>query len=115
MGVPVVGAFWTAGVLVLERILFPLAWRVMAALGFGYISFTGGEAAVSALLDSIDMNFSGLPEWSAQAVAAKGVPSAFGMLVSAYTARLTLSLLGAGRWVQMGKRARRPVGASSTS
>lgn len=66
----------------------PLAVKVLVALGFTAVAFTGVQVLVSQLVQLAQANWSAMPFAVLQLAALSGVPQALGMICAAYTARV---------------------------
>lgn len=77
----------------LTAIVGPLAWRVVAALGFGIIVFQGVDTAVAAGLNSARTYWGQFGGTAADLVALSGINTAFGIVAGGVSARLALLVL----------------------
>lgn len=74
----------------LMSIVGPLAFRVLAQLGVGVVTFVGVEAAITGALSAAQSAYSGQPAVVLQFLAIAGVNTALGIMSAGITARLTL-------------------------
>lgn len=68
----------------------PLARKVLASLGIGFLAFQGVDAAVMAALGSIKSNFAGIAADAAAIIAISGLNTAFGIIAGAYSGGLSM-------------------------
>ena len=74
-----------------------LAGRVLIALGFGFVSFTGIQTAIGYAENLIWSNMSGLPAAVLQLVGYMRIDDAISLVISAVAARLLLNGLTGGK------------------
>ncbi|MDK6078352.1 DUF2523 domain-containing protein [Massilia varians] len=80
--------------------IVPLAIRVVAALGFSAVTYTGVTALVDQLVASAQQNWSSMPAAVLQLCALSGIPQVLGMIFGAYMARVAMwAAVGAARYV----------------
>ncbi|MBI5330714.1 MAG: DUF2523 domain-containing protein [Betaproteobacteria bacterium] len=77
----------------LGSILPSLASRVLAALGFAVVQFTGIQAVGSMLASHVSASFGGIPSDILGLMNLAGLGTGMNILLGAITARLTLSYL----------------------
>ena len=70
-----------------------LVFKVMSAVGIGYIAYVGLDNLLDIVQDSIDSNMAGLPSTIFQTLQILNVTTATNLLISAYSARYTLFFL----------------------
>jgi len=70
--------------------MLPFVTKVLAALGIGFIAFSGAQLALDAFYAEIQANFSTVPVTVLQLLTIFGADKAIAMLFAAYTTRLTL-------------------------
>lgn len=68
----------------------PMAVKVIVALGFTAMTFTGVQALVNSLITSAQGNWSAMPAAVLQVASLSGVPESLGMICGAYVARVGL-------------------------
>jgi hypothetical protein len=68
----------------------PLAIRVLMAIGFATVTFTGVTVAMNNLIEFAQTNWSSLPATVLQLASIAGIPLALGMVFGAGMARVTL-------------------------
>ncbi len=68
----------------------PLAIRVLIALGFSAVTFTGVTSAFGALVSYAQSSWSSMPVAVLQLASLAGVPGAIGLVFGAMLARLAL-------------------------
>jgi hypothetical protein len=84
----------------LLTVLGPLAIRVIVALGFTAVSYTGVTALVSQLVTIAQSNWASLPTVVLQLATLSGIPQVMGMIFGAYAARVAMwAAVGAARYV----------------
>lgn len=71
-----------------------LVGRALLALGIAYVTFTGFDVAMSSIYQQIQSNFSGIPTEILSFLAWCWVDKAISIIVSAYTASVTIKLAG---------------------
>ncbi len=74
----------------LMAIAGPLARKVMLALGIGFLTFQGVDAAVSGALNAAKSAFGGLTGDIAQLIAISGINWAMGIIAGSITAGVTM-------------------------
>lgn len=78
----------------------PLAVRVIAALGFTAVTYTGVTALVNELVGIAQQNWSAMPTAVLQLCTLSGIPQVLGMIFGAYMARVAMwAAVGAARYV----------------
>jgi len=78
----------------------PIVIRVIAALGFTAVSYTGVTALVGQLVATAQSNWSAVPTSVLQLATLSGIPQVLGMLFGAYMARVAMfAAVGAARYV----------------
>ena len=78
----------------------PLAVRVIAALGFTAVTYTGVTALVDKLVGIAQQNWSAMPTAVLQLCTLSGIPQVLGMIFGAYMARVAMwAAVGAVRYV----------------
>lgn len=81
-------------------ILGPLVVRVVVALGFTAVTYTGVTALVDSLLLIAQNNWSSMPLSVLQLATLSGIPQVMGMIFGAYMARVAMwASVGAARYV----------------
>ncbi len=84
----------------LLSVLGPFAIRVMVALGFTAVSYTGVTALVSQLVSIAQNNWASLPTVVLQLATLSAIPQVLGMIFGAYAARVAMFAgVGAARYV----------------
>jgi hypothetical protein len=68
----------------------PLAIRVLIALGFGAVAFTGITEVVNQLVSSAQASWGGVSGAALALASLAGVPTALGLIFGAFIARTTL-------------------------
>lgn len=68
----------------------PVARKVMLALGIGFLTFQGVDAAVSGALNAAKSSFGGVTGDVAQLIAMSGINWAFGIIAGSITAAVTM-------------------------
>ncbi len=87
-------ALWLMG------LVGPLALRVMAALGFVAVTFTGVVELTNQLVEAAVDNWSAIPSAVLQLVSLSGIPEVLGLLFGALTARVAMwAAIGLSRYV----------------
>ena len=79
----------------LGAIAVPLAVKVLAALGFGFVAYTGVGLVLDQAYDLIVDQFEAMPVEALSLLALANADKAVTMLFSAYAARAALAGLGA--------------------
>lgn len=80
--------------------LGPIVIRVMAALGFTAVTYSGVTELVGQLVQMAQTSWASLPTTVLQLVTLSGIPQVMGMIFGAYTARLAMwAATGAARYV----------------
>lgn len=80
--------------------LGPLAIRVVAALGFTAVSYTGVTQLVGQLVTMAQNNWAAMPTAVLQLCTLSGIPQVMGMVFGAYMARIAMwAAMGAARYV----------------
>lgn len=78
----------------------PLAVRVLAALGFSAVTYTGVTTLVDQLVQLAQQNWASMPAAVLQLCALSGIPQVMGMIFGAYMARVAMwAAVGAARYV----------------
>jgi hypothetical protein len=78
----------------------PLAVRIIAALGFTAVTYTGVTALVNELVGIAQQNWSAMPTAVLQLCTLSGIPQVLGMIFGAYMARVAMwAAVGAARYV----------------
>lgn len=78
----------------------PLAIRVIAALGFTAVSYTGVTALANQLVQMAQSNWSAIPTAVLQLVTLSAIPQVLGMIFGAYMARMAVwAAFSAARYV----------------
>ncbi len=78
----------------------PMAIRVIAALGFSAVTYTGVTALVDQLVTMAQNNWSAMPVAVLQLCTLSGIPQVLGMIFGAYMARVAMwAAVGAARYV----------------
>lgn len=70
----------------------PLAIRVLSAVGFTAVTFTGVQAVVNQLIGLAQTHWSEAPAGVIQLASLAGIPEGLGLICGAFVARLTLWL-----------------------
>lgn len=84
----------------LIALIGPLAIRVIAALGFTAVTYTGVTALVDQLVGVAQQNWASMPLAVLQLVTISGIPQVLGMIFGAYMARVAMwAAVGAARYV----------------
>lgn len=84
----------------LLAIVGPLAIRIIIALGFTAVTFTGIEALVQGLVTTAQDNWSSMPVSVLQFASLSGIPQVMGMIFGAYAARVAMwAVTGASKYV----------------
>ena len=80
--------------------IVPLAIRVIAALGFTTVTYTGVTALVNQLVTTAQQNWSSMPVAVLQLCTLSAIPQVLGMIFGAYMARVAMwAAVGAARYV----------------
>lgn len=80
--------------------IVPLAIRVIAALGFTAVTYTGVTALINQLVATAQSNWSSMPTAVLQLCTLSGIPQVLGMIFGAYMARVAMwAAVGAARYV----------------
>jgi hypothetical protein len=80
--------------------IVPLAIRVVAALGFTAVTYTGVTTLVNQLVTTAQQNWSSMPVAVLQLCTLSGIPQVLGMIFGAYMARVAMwAAVGAARYV----------------
>lgn len=82
----------------------PLAFRVLIALGFTAVTFTGVTVAMNSLVTTAQTSWSTLPAGVLAIVSMSGIPQALGMIMSAYAARIAVWAAGNGTKYILGSK-----------
>lgn len=78
----------------------PLAVRVIAALGFTAVTYTGVTVLVDQLVSTAQQNWASMPLAVLQLCTISGIPQVLGMIFGAYMARVAMwAAVGAARYV----------------
>ncbi len=78
----------------------PLVIRVIAALGFTAVTYTGVTALINQLVTTAQSNWSAMPAAVLQLCTLSGIPQVLGMIFGAYMARVAMwAAVGAARYV----------------
>lgn len=84
----------------LLTILGPLVVRVVVALGFTAVTYTGVTALVTSLVATAQSNWAALPTVVLQLAALSGIPQVMGMIFGAYMARVAMwAAMGVAKYV----------------
>lgn len=84
----------------LIALIGPLAIRVIAALGFTAVTYTGVTSLVDKLVGVAQQNWASMPLAVLQLVTISGIPQVLGMIFGAYMARVAMwAAVGAARYV----------------
>lgn len=74
----------------LVSIVGPLVVRVVMALGFTAVTYTGVTVLVDALLVTAQTNWAAMPTAVLQLATLSGIPTVMGMIFGAYMARVAM-------------------------
>jgi len=77
----------------LMNLVGPLAKRVLTALGFGFVTYVGIDAALNAALDAARSNLAGLPGDAVALMSLGGFSTAIGIVTGAIVARVSIQQL----------------------
>lgn len=78
----------------------PLVVRIVAALGFTAVTYTGVTALINQLVTTAQNNWSAMPTAVLQLCTLSGIPQVLGMIFGAYMARVAMwAAVGAARYV----------------
>lgn len=78
----------------------PMAIRLVAALGFTAVAYTGVTALVTKLVETAQTNWAAMPAAVLQLCTLSGIPQVMGMIFGAYMARVAMwAAVGAARYV----------------
>jgi|GEM_PF-926456 len=81
----------------------PLAIKVLTALGISVLTVTGVQAVAGELVAYVQSSWGTMPSAMAGLVGLSGLPTAVGMVLGAFNARLALWVAtSASRWVVKG-------------
>ena len=81
----------------------PLVIRVIAALGFTAVTYTGVTALINQLVSTAQQNWSAMPTAVLQLLTLSGIPQVLGMIFGAYMARVAMwAAVGAAKYVLKG-------------
>lgn len=69
----------------------PLAIRVLASLGIGWVTYEGLSLVAQAAIDQIVAAWGQMPMQAAQLASLMGLPQALGILLGAVVARISLT------------------------
>jgi hypothetical protein len=87
----------------LMSLVAPIVARVLIALSFTAVTFTGVTALVNSLVQTAQTNWSAMPTAVLQLVTLSGIPQVLGMLFGAMVARVAMWAVVAGtRYVVKG-------------
>ena len=87
----------------LATIAASLVGRVLLALSIGFVTYTGAQIGISAILVSVKSAFSGAPSDVVSLLAFLWVDKAIGMMFSAFTAAMTIKGVGSITKMQVRK------------
>jgi hypothetical protein len=73
-----------------SAVLVPLLKRVLVALGISAVSLIGVSAVMGVITDAVITNYSGLPADVIAVMKIAKLPNAINIIISAYTASLTI-------------------------
>lgn len=77
----------------------PLVFRIVAALGFTAVTYTGVTALINQLVSTAQSNWSSIPTAVLQLCTLSGIPQVLGMIFGAYMARVAMwAAVGAARY-----------------
>lgn len=78
----------------------PIAVRVMIALGFSAVTFTGVTVTANTLIQYAQTNWSGISIDVLQLASLSGIPEFLGMVMGAYVVRLAMwAVVSASRYM----------------
>jgi len=78
----------------------PLVVRIIAALGFTAVTYSGVTSLVDQLVQTAQQNWSSMPVAVLQLLTLSGIPQVLGMIFGAYMARVAMwAAVGAARYV----------------
>lgn len=81
----------------------PLVIRMIVALGFTAVTYTGVTALVNSLVATAQNNWASLPTTLLQLCTLSGIPQVMGMIFGAYMSRVAMwAAVGAARYVLKG-------------
>lgn len=84
----------------LMALVGPMAVRVLIALGFSAVTFTGVTLTSNALISYAQNSWSGIPLDVMQLASLSGIPEFFGMVFGAYVARVSMwAVVSASRYM----------------
>lgn len=77
----------------------PLVVRIVAALGFTAVTYTGVTALINQLVTTAQSNWSAMPTAVLQLCTLSGIPQVLGMIFGAYMSRVAMwAAVGAARY-----------------
>lgn len=78
----------------------PLVVRIIAALGFTAVTYTGVTALISQLVATAQTNWAAMPTAVLQLLTLSAIPQVLGMIFGAYMARVAMwAAVGAAKYV----------------
>lgn len=84
----------------------PLALKVLAAIGYTAVTFTGVQVVVNTLIGQAQAHWSAMPTAMLQIASLAGLPEAAGIICGAYLARLAMwQISNATRMIFTGRAA----------
>jgi len=107
MALPAVGFFWSAVLMIVG----PLVYRVVTALGVGWVTYEMSTLATDTLLDYVKGQLSGLPGDMLAIVSLLRLDDGVGIIAAAYAARAALAgwRMFEGRYQRRGMRWQKPA------
>lgn len=89
MAVPVATAIWTFIVTTVPFIVI----KLLVALGIGFISYSGADLAIDAVLTFVQNQFASLPAYMLQLIGILHMDTAISMILAAYAARFAVQVV----------------------
>ncbi|SCZ52954.1 DUF2523 domain-containing protein [Thiohalomonas denitrificans] len=93
MALPVIGMFWGS----LLTLIAPLVYKVVAALGLGFVTYLGLSYVMDELMSYMQGALSGLPSEMLAMVALLKIDQAIALIVSAFSVRAAISGWSGGK------------------
>lgn len=90
---------WQAGILFLVGTiaLLPIVFKIMAAVGIGYATYTGMTSLLETAVSQVELLFTGIPADMLQIMAMTNIDKYITMVFSAYTMRLIIAGVSGGQ------------------
>ena len=88
---------WVAVVQFLTVVVAPLAFKLLKAIGIGFIAYAGATAAVNQFQDYIFSNFNNMPTVMYSIITIAGFDVGIKMVMAAYVAKVATTA-ATGKW-----------------